>query len=405
MSAPQIQFPGTNEMTGREPRLLIDALYSFGGDGEDRLTEVLAVAMKACVPFCRSLLADLGLDLNPTVFAVRTQVGRPGHRRLVDLMLQGFDQRGIPVVTVFLENKYNPDGRDRPYWFSQDQYERQRAALNRQPSELRLVGVCSDGDLERLAQNAPEVRRGLEYDPRADYDSVIGWNRVVEIAKTVAAAAAVTSDSVGERMLHELITYCEREGGEVGALTNDDLFVLAKHAQTRGRVEDLLYAAGQKLAGTLAPDLLALEFGETEDDYSATDENSGAVRTWVSTAPPEKSWAADRRDCALFLMIAGSTYGQDDQLGTPTIYAGVSWNAGRAGKHKMLGSSWERAAHRQHVELHWFGTTCDAVAALPLQDLVDGASTTEKQAHRLADWAQEQFETILALPEPPDKDE
>lgn len=206
-------------------------------------------------------------------------------------------------------------------------------------------------------------------------------------------------------MLHEFITYCEREGSEVGALTNDDLFVLAKHAQTRGRVEDLLYAVGQRLAGTLASDMTALEFGEAEDDYSETDEDSGALRTWVSTAPPEGSWAVDRRDCELFLMIAGSTYGQEAQLGTPTIYGGVSWNAGRDGKHKMLGSSWERAVRRQELELHWGGTTCDAVAALPLQDLVDGASTTEEQAHRLAQWAQQQFETILALPEPPDKDQ
>ena len=41
---------------------------------------------------------------------------------------------------------------------------------------------------------------------------------------------------------------------------------------------------------------------------------------------------------------------------------------------------------------------------LDARDIPGGGSTTEEQAQHLADWAQAQFETILALPEPPDKD-
>ncbi|MGO9960911.1 MAG: hypothetical protein ACLP50_33870 [Solirubrobacteraceae bacterium] len=70
-------------MRGREQRLLIEAMYSYGGDREDRLTEVLASVLNVHQDFCRLITRRAGLRCDVERFGVETQVGAPGQRRLV----------------------------------------------------------------------------------------------------------------------------------------------------------------------------------------------------------------------------------------------------------------------------------------------------------------------------------
>jgi AcrR family transcriptional regulator len=167
-----------------EPRLLIEALYKYGGDREDRLTEVLASVLEVNHDLCRDLTARLGLGCQPTSFRVETQFGPPGQRRLVDLVLRGVDHDGKVLATVFIENKYNPMARLETCWFSEDQAMRQRRALQDESGEQLLGAIASKSDLD-LLDGPPGARP--RFDPRGAYDEVISWEDVRELTLQVSA--------------------------------------------------------------------------------------------------------------------------------------------------------------------------------------------------------------------------
>src|ERR1700739_3341305 len=79
---PRNRFVAMNsELRGRARRLLIEAVYSYGGDREERLTEVLASVLEVHPDLCRLLTRRAGLRSDVERFGVETQVGAPGQRR------------------------------------------------------------------------------------------------------------------------------------------------------------------------------------------------------------------------------------------------------------------------------------------------------------------------------------
>lgn len=392
-------------MHGREHRLLIEALYSHGGDREDRLTEVLASVLEAHPGLCRLLADRFGVDGQPERFVVQTQVGRPGERRLVDLVLTAHDEQGT-LATIFLECKYNPTRKLEAYWFTQDQADRQGHALREQPGQKILAGVCSKVDFDRLT--GPPERRP-PFDPRDAYDQVITWSDVRDIAVAAGGGAdwerraGSAAASLPDRLLLEFLTYLELEGDAVGPLTDDDVFMLARYAQTMDRIDRLLWRSAETLADRLASldESDRLEF-ETDEDV---DETTGAPRVWTTAYAPEGTWISELRDGALYIMITGAEYDDPEEVGTPMAYAGLGWTAGRAGKKRTVGSKWEQAVNSAGLGLYWDGTACNLLAARPLHDVADAGNTIARQAEVLAAWAHQSILDALRLPAPPDADQ
>jgi hypothetical protein len=237
------------------PRLIVEALYSYAGDREDRLTEVFASVLEVHHGLARKLADRLGLKCQPARFAVETQFGPAGQRRLVDLVLHGHDVHGEPIATIFIENKYNPTARLEAYWFDEDQARRQREELNARSGEKVLGAIASKGDLDRLVGPADARPR---FDPRNAYDALISWTEVKEMAQELtekgsrgqARSPAVPSS---DRMLLEFIAYFELEGDAMGALGNDDLFALERISLTQDRIDRLLHRATRQLAKVISP--------------------------------------------------------------------------------------------------------------------------------------------------------
>jgi hypothetical protein len=392
-----------SDMRGREHRLLIEALYSYGGDREDRLTEVLASVLEVHQGLCRLLADRLGVQAQPERFVIQTQVGRVGQRRLVDLVLIAQDDQGTPLATIFVECKYNPTRKLEAYWFTQDQADRQRRALDEQPGQRILAGVCSKGDFDRLT--GPPDRRPA-FDPRTAYDQVVTWSEIRDLVVAAGgdpdqkATAGSAAASLPDRLLLEFLTYLDLQGDAVGALTDDDLFVLARVAQTVDRVDRLLWRAAETLADRMraVDGSPQMEFEDDED----SDETTGAPRMWIGSDPPEGTWISELREGNLYIMVTGAEYDDEEEVGTATVYAGLGWNAGRAGRKLTAGSKWEKAANDAGLGLYWEGNVCNLLAARPLQEIVSAGNTITRQGDVLAAWAHQSIAAAMGLPAPPD---
>jgi hypothetical protein len=384
-----------------ESRLLVEALYSYGGDREDRLTEVLASVLEVNSAFCRRFAKRVGLRGNPPAFTVETQFGPPGHRRLVDLVLRGTDLGGNVVATVFAEHKYNPEAKLEGYWFDPQQAARQRDALTSEPGEQVLAGVASKADLERL--DGPAETRP-SFDPRDAYDAVISWTDVKELAQRLAreeacdhtARSGVAPSSA--RMLAEFLAYLELEGDSMGALGNDDLFVLGRIGLAEDRVDRLL-----KRATDLLPELLGPISQSDELTFESDEDNSTVNGYYYFAEPAEGNWLDGLRDAALFVGVDFEE--EAEEVNTPFVYAGIGWTAGREAKKRISGSKWETAIRQAGFDPYWDKYALSVSARRPLLDISEAGKTIAQQATHLAEWAHQSIHNALKLPAAPNVDE
>jgi hypothetical protein len=381
-----------------EPQLLVRALASFVDDREDRLTEVVAAVLCGSAEFCRRLMRGCGVEVDAASFQVRTQQTFDGHRKLVDLVIEGGDSSGATIATVFVESKYNPTRRLEPHWFSERQSSDQRAALNAAPGVRRLVGIASRCDLERVGGPA---ERHLEFDPRLAYDVVMSWEEVRDVAEETGgvagweAQARLPDAPAGQRLLLEFLAYFDMEGDIMGALDEDDVFVLSREARANERVGNLLDRTGRELVGTLG----GLPDYEIDADG---DPSSDARRQWLLIDPPKHEWLFEARQGGTFVMIGGSQFGEETSVGMPYVYAGLMWELGREARGVVSGSSWEEKAKKDGLNVLWEATWCYVASGKPLKDVVESGDDVASQAKALAQWAQQRILSALRLPEPPE---
>ena len=386
-----------------EPRLLIEALYKYGGDREDRLTEVLASVLEVNHELCRELTERLGLGCDPMRFCVETQFGPPGQRRLVDLVLRGLDSGGHAVATVFIENKYNPAARLETYWFSEDQAMRQRRALKDEPGEQVLGAIASKSDLERL--DGP-IEARPRFDPRAAYDEVISWGDVRELIRQLSAPPSPRPSGrsgatpASDRLPLELLAYLELEGDALGALGSDDLFALSRILLAQDRVDRLLYRATKKLAEELS----ALDESDVLE-FEAAEENEVENGVYYSAPAPKGTWPENLREAELYVMVFNDDPEEREAVVEPLVYVGVTWNAGREGKQRISGSKWESRARDASMDIDWEKNFISVAMSRPLREIADGGSTIAQQANVLIEWAHRSLLTVLKLPPPPNADE
>lgn len=364
-----------------DPLLLLEAASSYRGDQEDRLTEVFATALSEHGALCSELLTRIGILLSCARYEVKTQQFFPDAPARVDLVIRGYDAAGTATVVVFIESKYNPRKLPNSYWFNDDQAHRQAVALQGQlGQEHRLVAIASDLDLRRR----PVPR---QYEPR------LGWREIAELANLAGGGDGWQADarrataSVPQRVLLEFWTYLK--GDTVGALNEDDLFVLGQTVRAEQRVEALLERVAEEL-----------EWDETvENDWITAGE---APIQYVGADPPPDSWLATRRDGSMYALVAGAEWNDQSPAGEPQLYAGCGFSAKREERDAIARSDWPATVEKAQLIALLEPDGIYLLARRPLGDIVAGASSLSAQSSLVATWVREMTAIALGVPAPPD---
>jgi hypothetical protein len=364
-----------------DPLLLLEAASSYRGDLEDRLTEVLATALSEHDGFCRALLARVGVLSRPTRLEVKTQESFPDGPARIDVVIRGYSALNTPTVVVFIENKYNPRKLPSPYWFDDDQAGRQVAALSHQPGEEhRLVAIASDIDLRR-------------YDVPDEYAPQIGWREIADLANAAGGAdgwqlqARRADEPASQRVLVEFWAYLK--GDTVGALDEDDLFVLGQTVRAEDRVEALLERAAEQL-----------EWDATVDDEWFT--AGGAPIQYINGDAPEDSWLSTRRDGSVYALVSGGAWTDGSPVGEPQLYAGLGFSAKREERDAVAKSVWTTSVAATGLVALFESDGIYVFSQRALREIVESASSLSAQVNLVVTWVAAVVATALALPEPPE---
>jgi hypothetical protein len=190
------------------PGLLVDAALSYLPDGEDRLTELLAVALHAHPPFLTAFAKSIGLPAAEN-YSLVTQHWADTETR-VDMRIEAHDGPAT-VGVAYVENKLEG------YWFSATQVRREKTCLQREYAQARrFVCIVSSADLERLTPSEDQDALATA----KDFDEAFTWVDVANLASSAGAAceapwggstwreSALKPDApAAQRVLHEFIAY------------------------------------------------------------------------------------------------------------------------------------------------------------------------------------------------------
>jgi hypothetical protein len=377
---------------------MVEAGGSYRPDTEDRLTEVLAAALRAHPNFLASFLTEIGAPSGEGT-AVRTQEGFEGEPRLVDIVAHAFDARGEPTATVFIENKLDS-------WFSEQQAARQRRALNRlrpKPPCRLLVGIAEDRDLARCG---PEASGVLSYDPRTAYDQVIGWTTVESIARSAGESfdapwggphwqecASEPAAPGCQRVLHEFLIYLGEEA--LPGLTPDDVVAVERLDLAVEGVEALLSQAVAHVRGYKL---------QTDDENPVGDDlTAGEATCWVvEFQPPKDHWLTSMSGPTLDLLVAGREWEDARGATKPQIYAGLAFEVTRAQRDAAQAAvHWKAQAEAAGFQPFIGKEFVLAYRSKELRWITEQGQTIADQAEALGQWAVEAFDAACELPPPP----
>ena len=363
-----------------DPLLLLEAASRYRGDLEDRLTEIFATTLSEHEGFCHQLLLHLGV-ITPERLEVKTQQSfRDGPAR-IDLVIRGYDRTGWPTAVVFIESKYNPRKLVDSYWFDDDQAGRQARALGSQPAaERRLVALASDHDLRKRPVPAA-------------YEYRLGWREIGDLANRAGGMdgwqveTRRSNESVAQRVLLEFWSYLK--GDAVGALNEDDLFVLGGTVRAEDRVTTLLEHAAEDLGWD----------DEVSDDWVTAGE--APIQYVTGDAPPE-TWVAGRRDGLVYALVSGAEWTDESPEGRPHVYAGCGFSAKREERDSVAKSDWPSSLATQGLLAIFDPDGIYVFGARPLSEIVEQANTLSGQVGLLVTWIQEIVESVLSISGPPE---
>jgi hypothetical protein len=367
-----------------EPRLLLEAASSYRGDQEDRLTELLAVALHEHSGFCRAMLAECGVNWESTHVDVSTQQTiRAGPAR-IDLVIRASDAASDRSAVVFIESKYNPDRRSDAYWFDDRQASRQAVALSAQPeAEQHLVAIASEHD----------HTRGV---PSLYQRPVLGWAAMAELVYRSGGSpgweieARGPATPVSQRILLEFWTYLK--GDAVGAIDNEDLLALGLIVRAQERIEVLLQGVADALDWETS-------FGEA-DSWETPGENP---IVYIIGTPDPDSWPASRKGMgALYALVSFGEWNDTGPIGEPQLYAGCGFDAKREERNLLASSDWPAQIEAQGLR---FVTDSDGVYVFdrrPMAEIVAGANSLSAQISLATSWVDEAVRRALAVRWPPD---
>lgn len=367
-----------------QPLLLLEAASAYQGDLEDRLTEVLATALSEHAGFCRTFVSHIGVAAEFVRCTVRTQESFSVGPARLDLVIRAFGASDEEVAVLFVENKYNPHKLPDPYWFTEDQACRQRAALASQTAgERHLVAIASDRDLRRPIP--PEYARTL------------GWRAVAELANISGgeggwqALARQPSAPASQRILLEFWAYLK--GDTVGAIDNDDLETLGRIVRAEDRVSALLEHVAE-----------ALSWDETDVAEDWVTGGESPIQ-YISRGAGEDSWLGERMGGSQYVLIANAEWHDTSPAGQPHLYAGGGFFAKREERSTLAQTDWAKEVQSAGMNVFMDADGVYMLAGQPLAEVLATADTLSGQARRVASWAQDALSMLESLPKPADLSE
>lgn len=379
------------------PGLLVDAALSHLPDGEDRLTELLAVALDAHPRFLAAFTERIGLPAADS-YSLVTQHWADAETR-VDMRIEA--RNGSATVGVaYVENKL--DG----YWFSETQVRRGKSCLQREfAGARRFVCIVSSTDLERL--NVSEDQEAVA--TAKDFDEAFSWLDVAKLAASAGNAweapmggptwreSALRPDApAAQRLLHEFIAYLA-EDEMPDPISVEDVRAFSVADEVLDVVAEFL-EDGAFSAKPWAP-LRASTRGER---IVYSDKALGRPWRCVDFDPEDGHWLADVEDAALTLAIDP---GPDTKAGEdgPLVYVGLYLNKQLAPK-AQADLSWLRAAASVEFTPIDYPVGLWLCRTVLLKHFVSSATDYDGQVDGFGRWIKDAFDAISTLPPPVDDD-
>jgi hypothetical protein len=376
-----------------KPLLLVGAAQSYGHDGEDRRTELLATALDTHIGFCRAL--STRLQLTPGVrYAIETQHWASPECR-IDLTMKVYGENGERTATIYSEHKIEG------YWFSDGQIQRERSALEREPGDgKRLICVIPAA---AMAELTAITSTGTDALPSDAFDHALTWEDIVGLIDDAGrnylepwggpgwSERALSSDAPAcQRVLAEFLFYLEGEE-KMTSLTEDEIRAFQLADQAEDKIATLMMLASSKAGAYTAVQ-------DEKGELLSTDESDAGVElTTVDFEPPERAWLSRFEDGALSFALAAADAESGD--GTPTVYGGLYLDGSDGEKAESDGPWMSHAVGAEFRPLPYrYGLwLCRSIQLAWV--VTEETVGLEEQAKTLGAWLAETFDAVLSLPE------
>ena len=237
-----------------EPLLIIDAARSYGKDGENRRTELLATGLDAHMGLCEALAKRLGLSPGSR-YIIETQRWVSQQTR-VDLSIKAYSESGARTSTIYSEHKIEG------YGFSEGQVERERSALDHEPGNgKRLICVIP---VAAAAQLEATTGSNAQAPPSHAFDSVLTWEEVTALIDDAGRGyhepwgrqgwserALEPEAPACQRILAELLFYLKGEE-TLSSLTDEEIHAFQLADQANEKITNLMILASSKASPYVA---------------------------------------------------------------------------------------------------------------------------------------------------------
>lgn len=371
------------------PRLLVEAASSYSGDLEDRHTELLAVALNEHPAFLDRLVKELDLKAIYARADIATQtsyLSETGQRCRIDLEIRLMSRGEKQAAVIFIECKYNPDGRRNHHWFvdpyGMAQGPVQKAVLDQERGSVEkvLASIVSDCDLRRI-----------DFPKEYELSKRLGWKKIADLINEAGGepgwqrAARAANAVASQRVLLEVWSYLK--GDAVGALDDTDLQALSGAARMEERVEALLRRISEMRGW---------------DQYQQPGKDWGSAATWLRyiTAPVVDSPWPGGEAPAFYVVITGRPWDVLDAVGNPQMYAGfgADWGNGLRGED-VDQARWQQQIGRQ-LKAVVDADGCFVFGARSLSELLGSGRTLSDQAGQSLRWIEEALMAAREAPPP-----
>jgi hypothetical protein len=376
-------------MRMRPPRLLVDAAISYLPDGEDRLTELLAVALTSHPGFLRAFAERVGLP-EAERYDVTTQYWANTETR-IDMRLTAHDGAGT-IGAAYIENKI--DG----YWFSETQIDREKNCLQREHARCRRFAcIVSSSEFERLSADALV---SIE-----DFDAQLRWADVAELANSTGqdwpspwGGASWTESALrpeapaAQRVLYEFIAYLG-EDEMPDQISVEDVQVLSV-------ADDILETFTEFLekAAFSAKPWEPYYANARGSQVVYRDSVAGRILRCVSFAPRDGHWLAETEEADITLALDPGVSDRAHDEG-PIVCIGPYLNKTLADQGRA-DLEWLKAAARLEFAPISYPSGLWLCRTVLLKHFVVGATSYEQQTAQLGQWINAALDALDSLSPP-----
>lgn len=348
---------------------LLEAATRNSIAGEDRLTEVVASVLGSVPELTDRLFGDERRDTSQQQFEVNTQVPTHGRRRLDLEVVSPQDGRRL-----WCENKlwaaYSPNQLED---YGEEAHARWGAAC-------RLLTIVPAARLREITSDLPEGWTAATWEWLSEQADAVGrgaggprWRDAATASESIALL----------RQLHELVRYLEMEGfASLRPMGHTEIVAVSNAHESLTLVEEMLDRASTYISMHTAegPNWRTDDYGVC---WLTFDDSSGA---WPSAID---GWPE--------LIVADRDEWARSRIGEPAFGAGWTISGEWAFDELRGRADWRALVESEGFSVGRGWQNTRIFRTLYMAELVPYGVTFDQQASRLAEWAQESIERLIAL--------